>query len=151
MPVGYAKARNIVFPRSTSWPHCLVMKILTHISRFLLDLIFLVFGLNGFLHFIPTPLPSGVAGQFLGSMFVTKYLLFVFAIQLVLASGGVYSNGPAKQLHFQEPYLPAVLGFMGLTDIEVVRVEGVAMSAIGADKAVATATAHSREILARAA
>jgi FMN-dependent NADH-azoreductase len=33
----------------------------------------------------------------------------------------------------------------------VVRVEGAAMSAIGADKAVATATAHSREILARAA
>jgi FMN-dependent NADH-azoreductase len=70
---------------------------------------------------------------------------------LVLASGGVYSNGPAKQFDFQEPYLCAVLGFIGLTDIEVVRVEGVAMSAIGADKAVATATAHSREILARAA
>jgi putative oxidoreductase len=62
------------------------MKILTHISRFLLGLIFLVFGLNGFLHFIPMPPPSGVAAQFLGSMFVTKYLLFVFAIQLI---GGV--------------------------------------------------------------
>ena len=62
------------------------MKILTNISRFLLGFIFLVFGLNGFLHFIPTPPPSGVAGQFLGSMFVTKYLLFVFAIQLI---GGV--------------------------------------------------------------
>jgi FMN-dependent NADH-azoreductase len=70
---------------------------------------------------------------------------------LVLASGGVYSNGPAKQLDFQEPYLRAVLGFIGLTDIEVVRVEGVAISTIGAEKAVATATAHSREILARAA
>src|SRR6201984_3749441 len=71
------------FPRSISWLHCLVMKILTHISRFLLGFIFLVFGLNGFLHFIPMPPPSGVAGQFLGSMFVTKYLLFVFAIQLI--------------------------------------------------------------------
>lgn len=70
---------------------------------------------------------------------------------LVLASGGVYSNGAAKQLDFQEPCLRAALGFIGLTDIEVVRVEGVAMSAIGADKALATATAHSREILARAA
>jgi putative oxidoreductase len=59
------------------------MQILTNISRFLLGLIFLVFGLNGFLHFIPMPPPSGVAGQFLGSMFVTKYLLFVFAIQLI--------------------------------------------------------------------
>ena len=59
------------------------MKIFTNISRFLLGLVFLVFGLNGFLHFIPMPPPSGVAGQFLGSMFVTKYLLFVFAIQLI--------------------------------------------------------------------
>jgi len=62
------------------------MKILTNVGRFLLGFIFLVFGLNGFLHFIPMPPPSGVAGQFLGSMFVTKYLLFVFAIQLI---GGV--------------------------------------------------------------
>jgi putative oxidoreductase len=62
------------------------MKISSNISRFLLGLIFLVFGLNGFLHFIPMPPPSGVAGRFLGSMFVTKYLLFVFAIPLI---GGV--------------------------------------------------------------
>ena len=47
--------------------------------------------------------------------------------------------------------LRAVLGFIGLTDIEVVRVEGVATSTIGAEKAAATAIAHSREILARAA
>jgi putative oxidoreductase len=59
------------------------MKILTNISRFLLALVFTVFGLNGFLHFIPAPPPSGVAGQFLGAMFVSKYLLFVFAIQLI--------------------------------------------------------------------
>jgi putative oxidoreductase len=57
------------------------MKILTHISRFLLGLIFLVFGLNGFLHFIPMPPPSGVAGQFLGAMFVSKYLLVVSGLQ----------------------------------------------------------------------
>jgi putative oxidoreductase len=59
------------------------MKILTTISRFLLGLIFLVFGLNGFLHFIPMPPPTGVAAQFMGAMFVSKYLLFVFAIQLI--------------------------------------------------------------------
>src|SRR2546430_5287298 len=53
------------------------MKILTNLSRFLLGLIFLVFGLNGFLHFIPMPPPSGVAGQFLGAMFVSRYLLVV--------------------------------------------------------------------------
>ena len=59
------------------------MKILTNISRFLLAVVFTVFGLNGFLHFIPMPPPTGVAAQFMGAMFVTKYLLFVFAIQLI--------------------------------------------------------------------
>jgi FMN-dependent NADH-azoreductase len=66
---------------------------------------------------------------------------------LVLARGGVYSDGPAKPLDFQEPYLRAILGFIGLTDIEVVRVEGVAVSAIGPEKAVASAMAQSWKIL----
>jgi len=43
------------------------MKILTNISRFVLGLIFAVFALNGFLHFITMPPPSGVAGQFIGA------------------------------------------------------------------------------------
>jgi FMN-dependent NADH-azoreductase len=70
---------------------------------------------------------------------------------LVLASGGVYSDGPARPLDFQEPYLRAILGFIGLTDIEVVRVEGVAMSAIGPEKAVASAMARSTDLLTQAA
>src|SRR6267154_4935773 len=68
---------------------------------------------------------------------------------LVLARGGVYSDGPAKPFDFQEPYLRAILGFIGLTDIDVVRVEGIARSEIGPEKAVASATAQSKEILAR--
>ena len=70
---------------------------------------------------------------------------------LVLARGGVYSDGPAKPLDFQEPYLRAILGFIGLTDIDVVHVEGAAMSTIGPEKAVASAMARSREILSLAA
>ncbi len=70
---------------------------------------------------------------------------------LVLARGGVYSDGPAKSLDFQEPYLRAILGFIGITDIDVVPVEGVAMSAIGPEKALASAMARSREILLQAA
>src|SRR6266478_1443547 len=70
---------------------------------------------------------------------------------LVLASGGVYSDGPAKPLDFQEPYLRAILGFIGLTDIDVVRVEGVSMSAIGPEKAVASAMARSTELLTQVA
>ena len=74
------------------------MKILTNVSRFLFGLIFLVFGLNGFLHFIPMPPPSGVAAQFMGTMFVTKYLSFVFAIQLI-----------AGVLLFSKRYVPLAL------------------------------------------
>jgi len=59
------------------------MKILANISRFLLGPIFVVFGLNGFLHFIPMPPPSGVAGQFFGALFVSNYLVPIFALQLV--------------------------------------------------------------------
>jgi len=62
---------------------CVCMKILTNISRFLLGLIFVVFGLNGFLHFIPMPPPSGIAGQFFGALFLSNYLVPIFALQLV--------------------------------------------------------------------
>jgi FMN-dependent NADH-azoreductase len=70
---------------------------------------------------------------------------------LVLARGGVYSNGPAKAFDFQEPYLRTVLGFIGITDVSVVHVEGVANGAIGPEKALAAATAQSKQILAGAA
>ena len=69
---------------------------------------------------------------------------------LVLARGGVYSNGPAKAFDFQEPYLRSVLGFIGITDVSVVHVEGVGQSTIGPEKAVAAATAQSKQILAGA-
>ncbi|MFY9926155.1 MAG: DoxX family protein [Opitutaceae bacterium] len=59
------------------------MKIAALIARNLLGLLFLTFGLNGFLHFIPTPPPAGLAGQFLGVLFVSHYLVAVFLLQLV--------------------------------------------------------------------
>jgi putative oxidoreductase len=58
------------------------MKTLLLISRLLLGLIFAVFGLNGFLHFIPAPMPTGIAGQYVGALFVSHYLAFVFALEL---------------------------------------------------------------------
>src|ERR1700704_737364 len=61
------------------------MKIITVISRFLLGLIFLVFGLNGFLHFIPATPPSGTAGQFVGALFVSHYLVPIFLLQIISA------------------------------------------------------------------
>lgn len=46
---------------------------------------------------------------------------------LALARGGIYSEGPAAALEHQESYLRGVLGFIGITDVEVVRVEGVGL------------------------
>ncbi|WP_345953933.1 FMN-dependent NADH-azoreductase [Mucilaginibacter sp. PAMB04168] len=48
-------------------------------------------------------------------------------LYLAISSGGVYSDGPFKAFDFTEPYLRAVLGFMGMTDITTYRVEGVNM------------------------
>jgi len=61
------------------------MKIITVIARFLLGLIFLVFGLNGFLHFIPATPPTGTAGQFVGALFVSHYLVPIFLLQITSA------------------------------------------------------------------
>jgi hypothetical protein len=62
------------------------MKIAALIARFLLGIIFLVFGLNGFLHFIPMGAPPpGPAGSFMGALFVSHYTVFVFGLQLVVA------------------------------------------------------------------
>ena len=66
---------------------------------------------------------------------------------VVVARGGVYSEGPAKQLDFQEPYLRAVLGFIGITNVHVVRVEGVAMGEEALKNAMASAKAQSEEVV----
>jgi putative oxidoreductase len=61
------------------------MKIASTISRYLLGLIFLTFGLNGFLNFIHMPPPTGVAAQFFGALFVSKLYVVIFALQLLPA------------------------------------------------------------------
>jgi putative oxidoreductase len=54
------------------------MKIVTTIARILLGLVFLVFGANKLHAFMPMgPMPTGVAGQFMGALFASKYLLAV--------------------------------------------------------------------------
>ena len=45
---------------------------------------------------------------------------------LALASGGIYSEGPAAAFDFELPYLRRVLGFIGIADVQAIRVEGVA-------------------------
>jgi putative oxidoreductase len=59
------------------------MKIAALISRLLLGLIFVVFGLNGFLQFIHMPPPTGVAAQFFGAIFASHYYVVIFGIQVI--------------------------------------------------------------------
>ena len=59
------------------------MRTASVIARYLAGVIFLVIGLNGFLHFIPFPPPPGVAGQFMGALYVSHYLWVIFAFQVV--------------------------------------------------------------------
>ena len=63
------------------------MRIASVIARYLLGLIFLVFGLNGFLHFIPMPPPKGaLAAQFGAAIFASHYWVVIFSIQVI---GGI--------------------------------------------------------------
>ena len=60
------------------------MKIAALVARRLLGLMFLIFGLNGFLHFIPQPPPPpGMASQFLGALGGSHYMVPVFLLQLL--------------------------------------------------------------------
>jgi FMN-dependent NADH-azoreductase len=73
--------------------------------------------------------------------------------RVIIASsrGGIYSAGPAAGLDFQEPYLRAVLGFLGITDIEFIRAEGVNMSAEHKTQAVEAAHAAIGSVARKAA
>lgn len=63
------------------------MKIATVIARILLGLIFVLFGSNGFLHFMPMPeLPSTPGGNFIKAMVASHY---IYAVALCQVAGGL--------------------------------------------------------------
>jgi len=60
------------------------MKVAIIIVRVLLGLVFVVFGSNAFLHFIPMPpLPPTPAGNFLNALFVSHYIYGVALFQVI--------------------------------------------------------------------
>jgi len=68
------------------------MKVVSVIARYLLGLMFTVFGLNGFLHFIHQPPPANpLAMQFFVAVSASHFAAFFFALQvlggLLLLSG----------------------------------------------------------------
>ena len=61
------------------------MRTASLIARYLAGVIFLVIGLNGFLNFIHLPPPGGIAGQFMGALYASHYLMVISAFQVVAA------------------------------------------------------------------
>lgn len=62
------------------------MKIAAIIARYLLGLVFLIFGLNIYLHFIPTPpLPPGPFADFNSALSSTHYIIAIGVFQVVPA------------------------------------------------------------------
>ncbi|WP_041657276.1 FMN-dependent NADH-azoreductase [Azoarcus sp. KH32C] len=66
-------------------------------------------------------------------------------VYVALARGGLYRDTPADS---QVPYLRSVLGFLGMTDVEFIYAEGLAMGAESASKAFAEAEARIEELFA---
>ena len=85
------------------------MKIASHIARYLLGLIFLMFGLNGFFHFLHMPGPTGAAAQFFGAIFVSHFYVVLFLLQIV----------PALLL-LANRYVPLGLTILGPTIFNIV-------------------------------
>jgi putative oxidoreductase len=93
------------------------MKIASTIARYLLALIFIVFGLNGFLHFIPQPpLPSELARQYFTVLFVSHYLVFVFGFQLLAGVLFLFRRTVPLALTIAGPLLVNILLFHVLMD-----------------------------------
>jgi putative oxidoreductase len=79
------------------------MKIAALVARLLMGLTFLVFGLNGFLNFIPQPpMPDGLVKQYVTVYAASHYILVVSAIMVICAI-----------LFLVNRYVPLALTFIG--------------------------------------
>ena len=80
-----------------------------------------------------------------------KGLLTGKKVYLVTAAGGVFSEGAWAPFDFQTSYLLHLLGFIGLTDVEVVRVEGTVFGPDAAKAVIANTETAIKALLAKAA
>jgi hypothetical protein len=85
------------------------MKIAALIARVLLGVIFVVFGLNGFQHFIPAQMPPGVAGQFVVAIMESHLYIVIFGVQTI---GGL--------LLLANRYVPLALVILGPVIVNIV-------------------------------
>src|SRR5712672_4048083 len=93
------------------------MKIASAIARYLLALILIVFGLNGFLHFLPQQQPpSELARQYVTVMLASHYLAFVFGLQLIAGVLFLFRRTVPLALIIAGPLIVNILLFHGLMD-----------------------------------
>lgn len=77
-----------------------------------------------------------------------KGLLTGKRVIVVESRGGLYSEGPAMSVDFQEPYLRHLLGFVGLTDVTFVRAEKIGYGPEAREQALADSRAELARIAA---
>jgi FMN-dependent NADH-azoreductase/putative NADH-flavin reductase len=70
-------------------------------------------------------------------------------VYLVTAAGGVFSEGAYAPFDFQTNYLLHLLGFIGLTDVEAVRIEGTAFGPDAVKTAIANTETTVKALLAK--
>lgn len=87
------------------------MKIAVLIARILLGLIFVFFGLNAFLHFLPQPPIQGLPGQFLGAIIASHFYVVVFAFQIIGGLLMLIGRYVALGLVILAPILVNILNF----------------------------------------
>ena len=93
------------------------MKIASTLARYLIALIFIVFGLNGFLHFLPMKPPSSdLAMKFFTVMSASHYLLVVFALQIIAGVLFLVPRTVPLALIIAGPLIVNILLFHGLMD-----------------------------------
>jgi putative oxidoreductase len=95
------------------------MRITALIARILLGLIFFVFGLNGFLHFIPMgPMPTGLSGQYITVLMQSHYIYFVAAVQVVGGALLLIGRYVPLGLTFLGPVIVNILLYHLLMDLK---------------------------------
>ena len=61
---------------------------------------------------------------------------------VIESRGGLYSEGPGQALDFQEPYLRALFGFMGVSNLTFVRAEKIGLGPEAREASIAGAIAE---------
>ena len=69
---------------------------------------------------------------------------------VIESRGGLYSEGPAKAIDFQEPYLRQLLGFMGLTDVAFIHAEKIGFGSDAREAAFSAAKGKINAVVAQA-